>query len=128
MGQRHHSIDYIEISVTNIADAKRFYADAFGWRFTGYGPGYAGIRRSDDEDREMGGLSVTENVKPGGPLVVLYSEDLDDSERRVREAGGTITTPPFDFPGGRRFHFTDPSRNELAVWSTVLNPGAPGRA
>lgn len=25
--------------------------------------------------------------------------------------------PAFSFPGGRRFHFTDPSGNELAVWT-----------
>ena len=35
----------------------------------------------------------------------------------VEEAGGIISKAPFAFPGGRRFHFTDPSGNELAVWA-----------
>jgi len=48
---------------------------------------------------------------------VLFAVDLADTEARVRQAGGTIVTPTFSFPGGRRFHFTDPSGNELAVWS-----------
>jgi predicted enzyme related to lactoylglutathione lyase len=56
-------------------------------------------------------------VKPGGPLVVIYAADLELLEQRVRQAGGAIVRPIFSFPGGRRFHFTDPSGNELAVWS-----------
>ena len=31
-------------------------------------------------------------------------------------AGGTITRPQFDFPGGRRFHFREPGGNEMAVY------------
>lgn len=112
----HHAIDYIEISVTDVAEAKRFYRAAFGWKFNDYGPGYAGIQ---GVGREMGGLCQDENMKTGGPLVVLYSRTLDDSVKRVTEAGGKIVKPPFEFPGGRRFHFTDPSGNELAVWSDV---------
>ena len=52
----------------------------------------------------------------GGPLVILYSDDLDATVVAVRSAGGTISKETFDFPGGRRFHFVDPSGNELAVW------------
>lgn len=111
---RHHRIDYIEISVTDLGAAKRFYAQAFGWSFTDYGPAYAGIQ---GREREMGGLSLAESVVAGGPLVVLYSEDLDQSLAAVRAAGGRVVQEPFDFPGGRRFHFADPSGNVLAVWS-----------
>jgi predicted enzyme related to lactoylglutathione lyase len=110
----HHAIDYIEISVRDLAAAKRFYNGAFGWEFNDYGPSYAGIRGAD---REMGGLAQAVDVKTGGPLVVLYSRDLDATLAAVRSAGGKITKQPFTFPGGRRFHFNDPSGNELAVWS-----------
>lgn len=111
---KHHAIDYIELAVTDMAAAQRFYAAAFGWSFIDYGPGYAGIQ---GEEREVGGLRLDAAVRAGGPLVILFSEDLEASVRAVREAGGTVTTEPFSFPGGRRFHFTDPSGNELAVWS-----------
>jgi uncharacterized protein len=110
----HHGIDYIEFTVSDMAEAQRFYAEAFGWRFNDYGPDYAGIRRGDGE---AGGFSVGAPVASGGPLVILYSDDLDDSLARVSAAGGVITHEPFDFPGGRRFHFRDPSGNELAVWT-----------
>lgn len=110
----HHAIDYIEISVRDVGEAKRFYGAAFGWTFNDYGPDYAGIV---GPSREVGGLRKAE-VVPGGPLVVLFSSALDASLAGVRAAGGTITQEPFEFPGGRRFHFADPSGNELAVWST----------
>ncbi|MCG8421294.1 MAG: VOC family protein [Proteobacteria bacterium] len=110
----HHAIDYIEFTVTDMTEAKRFYGSAFGWKFNDYGPDYAGIV---GDRREMGGLCRGHDVLRGGPLVVLYSHDLDTTLARIRDAGGTIVKQPFSFPGGRRFHFTDPSGNELAVWS-----------
>jgi uncharacterized protein len=112
----HHAIDYIELSTHDVAAAKRFYGAAFGWQFNDYGPGYAGIRGAD---REMGGLAQADSVATGGPLVVLYSRDLDATLAAVIAAGGEIVKSPFSFPGGRRFHFRDPSGNELAVWSAA---------
>lgn len=115
---RHHSIDYIELVARDLAATKRFYEEAFGWKFTDYGPEYAGFV-DGSTGKEAGGFRVGDDVVRGGPLVVLYSEELDATHRRVREAGGAIVKDTFKFPGGRRFHFTDPSGNELAVWSTV---------
>jgi predicted enzyme related to lactoylglutathione lyase len=116
--QRHHAIDYIEFAVTDITVAKQFYENAFGWEFSDYGPDYAGIRDPDGEG-EVGGLRVADRVQAGGPLVVLFSRDLEASIGRIEAAGGTITTEPFVFPGGKRFHFRDPSGNELAVWAEL---------
>ena len=114
----HHAIDYIEIPVTDLAEAKRFYGEAFGWTFNDYGDQYVGIRRADDPALEAGGFRPVDNVEPGGVLVILYSEDLEESVAKVRAAGGEITAEPFEFPGGRRFHFRDPDGHELAVWSS----------
>jgi len=110
----HHAIDYIEFPVLDIGTSKAFYAAAFGWRFTDYGPDYAGIC---GPEREVGGFCRVTEIRRGGTLVVLFSSDLDVSLCMVRAAGGTIVKEPFAFPGGRRFHFVDPSGNELAVWA-----------
>jgi predicted enzyme related to lactoylglutathione lyase/pimeloyl-ACP methyl ester carboxylesterase len=110
----HHEIDYIELSVRDIATAKRFYGAAFGWKFTDYGPDYAGIQGGE---HEQGGLRRADSVPQGGPLVVLYSDNLEASLASVKAAGGTVVQEIFAFPGGRRFQFEDPSGNELAVWS-----------
>jgi len=109
-----HGIDYVEFTVRDLVAAKRFYGAAFGWTFNDYGPDYAGIQ---GRDREPGGLRRSDEARLGGPLVVLYSSDLKASLAAVRAAGGKIVKEPFAFPGGRRFHFEDPSGNELAVWS-----------
>ena len=109
----HHTIDYIEIPVLDIAASKRFYGAAFDWEFVDYGPEYAGIKKADGG--EAGGLAQRTEVSRGSVLVVLYSNDLELSRKAVIDAGGTIVTPPFEFPGGMRFHFTDPSGNELSV-------------
>ena len=110
---RHHGIDYIEFPVTDMARAKAFYGEAFGWQFTDYGPSYCEFT---DGERK-GGFELAESVSPGRPLLVLYSQDLEESQRRIEAAGGRIVKAAFDFPGGRRFHFTDPDGYELAVWS-----------
>ncbi len=110
----HHSIDYVEMAVTDIPAAAAFYAAAFGWEVVDYGPDYAGIR---SEGREVGGLRRESEVRAGGPLVIVYSADLEGSLAAVTDAGGTVLGPIYGFPGGRRFHFADPAGNELAVWS-----------
>jgi predicted enzyme related to lactoylglutathione lyase len=105
-------IDYIEFHADDLAKAKAFYTQAFGWKFTDYGPDYTAF----DDGRLTGGFWKQGNAG-SGPLVILYAADLAAAEARIRAAGGTIVKAPFAFPGGRRFHFTDPCGNELAVWS-----------
>ena len=106
-------IDYIELPATDVAASKRFYADAFGWQFTDYGPDYTSFL----DGRLAGGITKAAGVHPGGVLIVIFAVDLAEAERRVRAAGGRVVKPAFSFPGGRRFHFADPGGNELAVWS-----------
>ncbi|WP_127125727.1 VOC family protein [Georgenia sp. SYP-B2076] len=114
----HHAIDYVELAVTDVEEAKRFYAEAFGWQFTDYGPEYAGIHGPGGESGpEAGGLRLDAEVTTGGPLVLVYSDDLDGTLSAVTAAGGLVVDGPYDFPGGRRFHFRDPSGNQLGVWS-----------
>ena len=106
-------IDYIEFPSTGIAETKKFYSAVFGWEFMDYGAEYASFL----DGRLAGGFDATKEVVRGGVLVVLYATDLADMEAKVKENGGQIVKETFEFPGGRRFHFTDPSGNELAVWS-----------
>ena len=106
-----YQIDYIEFPSTSGVRTHEFFAEAFGWRFTSYGPGYEGI---DDAGIDAG-IDSSEG-RTAAPLAVVRTSDLEAAEREVVAAGGVITRPPFDFPGGRRFHFREPGGNELAVW------------
>lgn len=107
-------IDYVELPATDLPATKRFYAAAFGWTFTDYGPDYA----SFSDGRVSGGFTTDgRGVGEAGPLVILLAPDLEAALGRVRAAGGRVVRDIFSFPGGRRFHFADPSGNVLAVWS-----------
>lgn len=105
-------MDYVEFPATDIIKTKEFYMKAFGWKFTDYGPGYTSF-----EDGRISGGFTTDRPVAYGALIVIYSGDLVACEAKVKAASGKIVKEAFDFPGGRRFHFTDPSGNELAVWS-----------
>ena len=106
-------INYIEFNVSDMARTKAFYGDAFGWTFTDYGPTYCEF----SDGHMTGGFDASVPVHTGGPLVILYGTDLVDIQQAVEAAGGAIVKPLFEFPGGHRFHFTDPDGYELAVWS-----------
>ncbi|MDC6367088.1 MULTISPECIES: VOC family protein [Flavobacteriaceae] len=106
-------INYVEFKATDLTKIKDFYSTAFGWVFTDYGPNYTAFSESGLE----GGFELTESVVNNGALVVLYHEDLVAIKERIQNIGGEIVQDIFSFPGGRRFHFTDPSGNELAIWS-----------
>ena len=109
----NYRIDYIEFPGADLPAAKAFYAAAFGWTWTDYGPSYAAF----DSAGVDGGINADPADRAAAPLVVLFATDLEAMHARVLAAGGKITREIFSFPGGRRFHFRDPSGNELAVFS-----------
>ena len=111
--EQDRRIDYIEFAAADIEAAKKFYSGVFGWTFTDYGPDYTSFK----DGRLAGGFERQTEVVTGGPLVVIYAKELEATEAKIIEHGGRIVKKTFEFPGGRRFHFADPSGNELAVWS-----------
>ncbi|WP_417502461.1 VOC family protein [Marinobacter sp.] len=109
-------INYVEIPARDIAATKRFFGDAFGWTFVDYGPDYVAIENAGLD----GGFFKSDSVATtgiGSVLVVLFSTDLEATLEKVKLCGGKIVKDIFPFPGGRRFHFSDPNGNEYAVWS-----------
>lgn len=113
MKARDNHINYVEFKAKNLEKIKGFYTAAFDWNFTDYGTSYAAFSESGLE----GGFEKTEIAISNGALIVLYHTDLELIKNRIIVAGGKISKDIFSFPGGHRFHFEDPSGNELAVWS-----------
>ena len=110
-------IDYVELpSITAHELTRAFYAKAFGWRFTDYGPEYAATEGGIVDV----GLNGQHDDALSAPLPVIHVDDLDAAFDAVTGAGGVVARAIFAFPGGRRFHFIDPSGSELAVWSKVV--------
>lgn len=109
-------INYLEMPARDLAKTKAFFSAVFGWEFVDYGPDYVAIGNAglDGGFFKSDKIATTDN---GSALVVLYSSELETTLTKVTAAGGQIVQDIFEFPGGRRFHFTDPNGNEYAVWS-----------
>lgn len=116
MAQDDQKIDYVEFPASDFDAVQEFYQQAFGWEFMDYGPEY----RSFSDGKLSGGFRRSEmkaSTTTGSALVVLYAKDLEATREKVLASGGAIVQDTFSFPGGRRFQFSDPHGNELAVWS-----------
>lgn len=113
MPRIHHAINYIEFPCVRPQRMRVFYAAVFGWNFQEYGPSYLAFQDGNLE----GGFTTDAIISHDGPLVVLYSANLEATLNSVTAQGGAIVKEIFSFPGGRRFHFQDPDGNILAVWS-----------
>ena len=112
----HEKINYVEFPAKDIQATKDFFTQAFGWSFQDFGPEYSAFSNQGID----GGFfksDLCSSTNNGAALIVLYSQDLEATQAKIENASGIIVKPIFSFPGGRRFHFTEPSGNEFAVWS-----------
>ena len=112
----HEKINYVELPAEDIQATKEFFTQAFGWSFEDFGPEYAAFSNQGID----GGFfksDLKSSTSNGAALIIFYSQNLEATQHKVEQAGGVIVKRIFSFPGGRRFHFTDPDGYELAVWS-----------
>ena len=118
MPNEHEKINYVELPATDLTAVKEFISQVFGWRFVDYGPEYAAFSNAGID----GGFyqsTLSASTQTGSALIVFYSNALEETQHKIENHGGTILKPIFAFPGGRRFHFSDPAGNEFAVWSDI---------
>ncbi|MGH7885882.1 MAG: VOC family protein [Thermodesulfobacteriota bacterium] len=114
----HEKINYVEFPAKDLEATKTFFSQVFGWSFTDYGPEYTAFS-NEGLDGGFFKSTLTVSTKHGSVLIVFYSNNLEQTQSKIKKAGGSIIKPIFSFPGGRRFHFNDPNGNEYAVWSDV---------
>lgn len=112
----HEKLNYVEFPARNPQATREFFSAAFGWRFEEFGPDYCAFA-GQGLDGGFYRSELQSTTLNGAALLVFYSEDLEATRAKIEAAGGRIEKPVFDFPGGRRFHFSEPSGNEFAVWS-----------
>jgi predicted enzyme related to lactoylglutathione lyase len=114
-------LNYVELPTADVAASRQFFEAAFGWSLTVFGPAYAGTVAAGAGGTSDLGLNGHSEDAPTMPLPIIEVDDLEASLAAVQGAGGVVTRPIFAFPGGRRFHFREPSGNEMAVY--VNEPG-----
>lgn len=109
-------LNYVEWAAVDLAATKAFFNQVFNWQFTDYGPDYTAFS-GQGLDGGFYHAKLASKTELGGALLVFYSQDIATTQASVEASGGIINKPIFDFPGGCRFHFIEPSGNEFAVWS-----------
>lgn len=112
----HEKINYVEFPAKDLEATKDFFAQVFNWSFQDFGPEYTAFSNQGID----GGFfksTLSSSSSHGGALIVFYSSDITSTLEKVKHANGCIIKDIYTFPGGRRFHFTEPSGNEFAVWS-----------
>ena len=112
---QHEKMNYVEFPAKDLAGTKAFFESVFGWSFTDYGPDYTAFE-NQGLDGGFFKSDLSSSTEKGAALIVFYSDQLEATLTKVEKAGGSIVKPIFSFPGGRRFHFMEPSGNEFAVW------------
>lgn len=112
---QHEKMNYVEFPAKDLAGTKAFFESVFGWSFTDYGPEYTAFE-NQGLDGGFFQADLASSTEKGAALIVFYSDQLEATLAKVEKAGGSILRPIYSFPGGRRFHFTEPSGNEFAVW------------
>ncbi|MDX1320478.1 MAG: VOC family protein [Oceanospirillum sp.] len=116
LAEQHHKLNYVEFAAKDLAATKAFFQKAFAWTFVDYGLEYTAFS-GQGLDGGFYKAEMASDSATGSALLVFYSVDLPATLDAVTAAGGEIVKPVFDFPGGRRFHFKEPSGNEFAVWA-----------
>ncbi|MDH5517049.1 MAG: VOC family protein [Gammaproteobacteria bacterium] len=116
---RHEKINYVEYAAEDLEKTKGFFSQAFGWEFTDFGAEYTAF-----SDQGIDGgfykAELKSEAAKGAALLVFYSEDIIATRDKLIQAGAMIVRDIFTFPGGQRFHFTEPSGNEFAVWTDKI--------
>ncbi|PCH58265.1 MAG: glyoxalase [SAR86 cluster bacterium] len=119
---KNGKINYVEFPTKDLAASKVFFEQVFDWRFEDYGPEYTAF--FDTQTGLDGGFFKSElasTTANGAALIVFYSDAIKATQAKIEAAGGSISKALFSFPGGQRFHFIEPSGNELAVWTDVVD-------
>ena len=114
----HEKMNYVEFSASDLTATKAFFVSAFGWQFQDFGPEYTAFSHQG-LDGGFFKANTASTQATGGALIVFFSENLVATEHKVKAAGGIVTQKTYEFPGGKRFHFTEPSGNEFAVWGKI---------
>jgi len=112
----NEKINYVEFPAKDIQATKNFFSQVFGWSFQDFGPEYSAFS-NQGVDGGFFKSELSSSTNNGAALIVFYSQDLEVTQDKIEKAKGVIVKAIFSFPGGRRFHFTEPSGNEFAVWS-----------
>lgn len=122
---------WADLSTSNPAAAKTFYATLFGWQFRNFPAGEGQVYSMAQIDGEN--VAALYAQPPGKveraipPHWTCYHtvDDIDARAKRVSQLGGKLVAPPFDvFDAGRMCVLSEPAGALSALWQPLKRIGA----
>jgi predicted enzyme related to lactoylglutathione lyase len=120
---------WVDTSQPDPEAAVDFYSGLFGWAFEDVMPPGADGRYFIARLRG-GDVAAVGSLPPSGPPMAMWNsyvwvEDADEVAAKVRAAGGTVLSEPFDVPGaGRMAVCADPEGAVFCLWQAGAHKGA----
>lgn len=127
------SFCWVELTTTDLAGAKHFYSELFGWSTSDQPAGDHGVYTMFLKGgRQVGGLfqRTDEMAAQGIPpnwMGYIAVEDVDKSVAKVRELGGQVVVEPMEvMEEGRMAVISDPTGAVVSLWQALKHRGAGG--
>jgi uncharacterized protein len=107
-----------ELLVSDLAKAKEFYANVFGWKVED-SPAFPGYPMIDPGQEPKGAMMVKPPETPGYTVNVYFGvSSVDQALSRAVTAGGTLIAPAMTIEGvGEWGMFADPDGIRIGVFS-----------
>lgn len=116
---------WIDVMTTDVAGAKAFYGDLFGWTFDDRGADFAGYHIVSSGGLDVAGLSPM--MQEGAPVVwttYFATDDIERSVERIMQGGGKIMAEPMEIPGqGQMAIAIDPQGAVFGLWQGSTRTG-----
>jgi uncharacterized protein len=111
---------WIDLSSTDAAASREFYAKLFGWDLEiSEDPQYGGYATAKIGEQSAGGIGPKQegDTSPTAWSFYIGTDDVNALAGKVQEAGGTVIAPPFDVGDqGRMAVFQDASGAFFSAW------------
>ena len=108
-----------ELATPDPARARDFFAELLGWTVEPEESGYGVIKAGSTLN---GGIRPPQDGEPTHWLVYFTAESLDDTIKKVKDAGGSVITGPADTPVGRVAAVSDPQGAAFALFEGDVDP------
>lgn len=116
---------WIELRTSDLAGSVRFYSTLFGWDAEDQGEQMGHYHLMRLRGRNVAAIAGAPEGIPTGWATYLATEDVDETTRRVRSAGGTVVAEPMSVAdAGRLAAYIDPTGAAVSAWQAGTHTGS----
>lgn len=111
---RYNAVEWFEVATDKPEEAKRFYGELFGWRYTGDGP-YTEVATPGGA---AGGIFDSRGEFPGYAIFYVTVEDVAATLAKAESLGAKTLVPTTTTPDGLVFaQLQDSTGNHFGIFT-----------